>query len=53
MSYYRITFPNPHDGNRPMVIIRCAESVWHAIDIIFSKHHYLQPDRSLYKAKRL
>lgn len=53
MSYYRITFPNPNDDNRPMVIIRCASSIWHAIDLIYSKHRYLQPDRTQYKASPL
>ncbi len=51
MSYYRITFTTPDGLNKS--VIRAASSVWHAVEIIYSKHHYLQPDRSQYKAKSL
>jgi len=52
MKYYRITFLDPTTDTLK-VIIRAAHSVWHAIELIYSKNHYLQPDRSQYKAKSL
>jgi len=50
---YKVTYNNPANKYYQTIDTVCADSKWHAIELIFSRNNIEYPERKFYKAKLL